>query len=249
MINLKNFSHTFFDEVAYFKHLTSTSLKAEQLIRTGQAQGNLLVIADTQSGGMGRNKRHWVSPEGGLWFTSAVFGLPLTSKLTLFTGITLHKALLRLYPSLKDSLMIKWPNDIYLDNRKVAGILASHLPRHRYHLIGIGINSNFTQFSESPDNNPITLKEFLNTDIDNDTILSTFFDLFAEELPSIIEANPDMDYLNKYSLLKDKHVILDTDFDRYQGKVINISSEGALLLEIKPGMIQPFLAGSVVEFS
>lgn len=249
MIEKNNFSHPFYEDVFHFKHIHSTSQKAEQLIRNKEASGNILVIADTQTGGIGRNKRRWVSPEGGLWFTSGIFGLSVASKFTIFTGIVLHKTLISLYPQMANHLKIKWPNDLYLNDRKVAGILSSYLPRHRYHFLGIGINTNIEKFDEKLDNIPISIRNFLGVDIDNMALLSHFTDLFSATLPDIVEDILDIEYYNKNSLLKGSNVVLDTDFDQYQGKMIGISKEGAILLEIKPGMIQPFLAGSIVDFT
>ena len=54
---------------------------------------------------------------------------------------------------------------------------------------------------------------------------------------------------NKYSLLKGKNLILDTDFDQFSGLCKGINNSGAILIELKPGMIQPFYAGSIVYWS
>jgi len=56
-------------------------------------------------------------------------------------------------------------------------------------------------------------------------------------------------YFNQHSLLKGHQIELNTDFDIFRGKAKGIDKNGALLIELKPGMIQPFYAGSVISWT
>ncbi|MCK4311163.1 MAG: biotin--[acetyl-CoA-carboxylase] ligase [Candidatus Cloacimonetes bacterium] len=245
---MKNFSHPFFDDVIYYNKLDSTSKRAEKLIKTNEAHGNFLVIAREQSAGIGRKKNSWFSPKGGIWITAAIYGLSVESNLTIFTGICIHRALIELFPDLENVLRIKWPNDIYLSDKKLCGILSSHLSVIKYHLLGIGINTNVDEFPQELTDIATSLKNELNSEIDNLTILNTLFDIFAEDLPYFIEGNLDVKYFKRNSLLLNKTVELDTDFDKFTGISRGINKQGALLLELKEGMIQPFFAGTVTKF-
>ncbi len=80
-------------------------------------------------------------------------------------------------------------------------------------------------------------------------ILTIFFDNFASELPRFVEGELDIKYFNKNSLLKGLQIELDTDFDVFRGKAKGLDKNGALLIELKPGMIQPFYAGSVISWT
>ena len=245
---MKEFKHPLFDEI-FFKHKTnSTNKLAEKLVKNREVSGNFLLIAEQQSNGIGRKKNIWFSPEGGIWLTSGIFGLAVESSLTIFTGICIHKAIAQLYPKLKDQLKIKWPNDIYLNGKKLCGILTSHLTAQKYHLIGIGINTNFTEFPKELQEISVSLKQYLNSEVDNYELMKAFFDFFAAELPEFIENKLDVSYFNKHSLLRVKQVELDTDFDKFYGISKGINKNGALLLELKSGMIQPFYAGSITKF-
>jgi len=245
---MNNFSHPFFDDVIYYKKLDSTSKRAEKLIKTNEAQGNFLVIANEQSSGIGRKKNSWFSPKGGIWITAAIYGLSVESNLTIFTGICIHQALIELFPDLENALKIKWPNDIYLSDKKLCGILSKHLTVRKYHLIGIGINSNVTAFPDELVDIATSLQRELRTDVDNTEVMRKIFDKFSENLPDFIEGNLEVKYFNRYSLLKGKRVELDTDFDRFSGIAKGINKSGAILIELKPGMIQPFYAGMVTKF-
>lgn len=246
---MREFKHPLFDEIYFFENLVSSFLQAERMIKNKTAQGNFLVIAGKQSGGKGRNNNHWISPEGGIWITAALYGLSVASSLTVFTGICLHKAINSLFVDLQETLKIKWPNDIYLNERKLAGILSAFLENEKYHLLGIGLNSNNVEFPGELQNKAVALKEFMKHDVDNRLILEAFFKIFAAELPGFIENGIDLNYFNVHSLLKDKQITLDTDFDRFKGICKGLNKSGAILIELKPGMIQPFYSGSVVQWS
>ncbi len=236
-----------FDEVYSYNKVPSSMSTAQKMIQNGDVKGNFLVVVNEQTGGKGRIKNKWFSPDGGLWFTMALYGLPLDSSLTLFTGVIIHKTIVDLFPELEGSVKIKWPNDIYIDNRKVCGILTSHLGHKNYFLVGIGIDSNVHEFPEELQDIATSLSIALDTDIDHDLFLEKLFELYAEELPEFIE-NRLKEYLEYYryqSYLTGKEIVLSTEFDKFKGKVQGINSKGALLLELEQGMIQPFYSGSV----
>jgi len=245
---MKNFKHPLFDEVKYFEKINSTNKKADQLIKSKQISGNFLLIAKNQSRGIGRKDNSWFSPEGGIWITAGLYGLDVQSNLTIFTGICIHKALLKLFSKMQNDLKIKWSNDLYLNEKKLCGILSSHLPAFKYHLIGIGINTNFSEFPTKLSDLSISIKQYLKTDIDNSNLVKTIFDIFSSNLPEFIEGKLQIEYFNEYSLLTGKKIELDTDFDKFSGICKGINKKGAILIELKKGMIQPFFAGTVINF-
>ena len=100
---MKDFQHPLFDEIYSFDKIESTNLKAKKLIKTGEARGNFLVISRIQSGGIGRNRNLWISPDGGIWMSVGLYGLTVSSNLTIFTGICIHKAITELFPEIKSN--------------------------------------------------------------------------------------------------------------------------------------------------
>ena len=245
---MKDFQHLLFDEIYYFDKIESTNLKAKKLIKDGTARGNFLVISRIQSGGIGRNRNRWTSPDGGIWMTVGLYGLSVESSLTIFASICIHKALTELLPEIKSNLKIKWPNDIYLNNKKLCGILSSNLQAEKYHLLGIGLNSNVCEIPLELDDIAISLRKELDHDIDNKVLVTKIFDNFATDLPDFIEEKLDVRYYSEHSLLKGRSIELDTDFDKFNGIAKGINKSGALLIELKPGMIQPFYAGTVISW-
>ncbi len=245
---MRGFRNRLFDENYFFKKINSTTTRAQKLIKDNMATGNFLVVADEQIGGLGRSKNSWNSPLGGLWMTAGLYGLVVESNLTLFTGITIHKALCKLYPELTDKFSIKWPNDIFLGEKKLGGILVNNLPNRKYHLLGIGINTNVLEFLDEVDENATSLQLELEHEVSNKDVASAIFDIFADELPDFMEKGLDYTYFNQHALLTNRQVKLDTDFASYSGLYKGINRKGAMLMELKPGMIQPFYAGSVTKY-
>lgn len=94
-----------------------------RLAREGAAEGQWL-RAESQTGGKGRNGRHWTSPPGNLYASTLIRlrpGDPSAPSLALVTGVALHEAASAYVRNA--TLMLKWPNDLLCDGAKVAGIL------------------------------------------------------------------------------------------------------------------------------
>lgn len=127
--------------------VSSTNAEALRLLSTG-ASGPLLVVAEKQSSGRGRRGRVWVSPYGanlyyslGLQLDGGVYPL---EGLSLTIGLAVRRALVEFGC---ETVGLKWPNDLLLDGRKIAGILielAGDPSSICQVVIGIGINVNMT---------------------------------------------------------------------------------------------------------
>lgn len=137
------------------RQLDSTSRRAWQLGEAG-ADAGCVVVADRQTGGRGRRGRTWHSPAGlNLYFSLLLrpdLALDVVPALALAAGAALCRSL-DLY-HLKPR--IKWPNDVFANERKLAGILAELKPAGQgvdFVVIGIGINVN-----AGPDSFPLELR-------------------------------------------------------------------------------------------
>jgi BirA family transcriptional regulator, biotin operon repressor / biotin---[acetyl-CoA-carboxylase] ligase len=145
--------------VLSFPEVESTSGLARKLAETGQLRGRpAMVVAETQSGGVGRFKRQWQSPRGGLWCTLAwplpadPAGNKLMEGLGLRVGVVCTQLVARVLAPAKHQpdVRLKWPNDVLVNDRKIAGVLCELVPvrasviGQRYVLIGVGINANLS---------------------------------------------------------------------------------------------------------
>lgn len=125
--------------------LASTSDLVRQRARDGAAEG-LVVVAGRQLAGRGRHGRGWQSPAGNLYLTLLLRpGVPAVQAagLSLVTGVALARACLDLGVP-RERLYLKWPNDLLVDEGKVAGILletdADETGGVAWLSIGIGVN-------------------------------------------------------------------------------------------------------------
>lgn len=124
--------------ILWYDELDSTQ---DELFRLAdeQAEDGLIVAAKCQRTGRGRRGRPWLSPEGGLYFSILLRDvdrgkLPL---LPLIAGLALHDTF---SPITTAPLFLKWPNDLFVESRKLAGVLSEH--RGDTTVIGVGVNLN-----------------------------------------------------------------------------------------------------------
>lgn len=133
------------NQVHYFQTIDSTMNEAASLVHKGASSGTV-VIAEEQTAGMGRLGRQWVSePDVGI-YCSVLLRLPIPPAqfpiLSLLLGLATADAIAR---STGVSCDLRWPNDVLVKDRKVAGILP-HLVDQCV-VAGIGVNVNNTSFA------------------------------------------------------------------------------------------------------
>ena len=115
----------------HLRETGSTNDRARELATAGAPHGTL-VTTDHQVAGRGRQGRAWTSPPGRALLMSLVLR-EVTPLLTIAAGVAVADAV-------GARTAIKWPNDVLLDGRKVAGILAEARPREGWAVLGIGLN-------------------------------------------------------------------------------------------------------------
>jgi len=130
-------------KIEYYEHLASTNDVARAAALAG-AEPFYTVVAKSQSGGVGRMGRRFVSPRGGTYFSTVLRPTLPREKfgaITPFTAVAVHRAIAELTGV---SLDIKWINDLLLDGKKVCGILATSGIDQKgtpFVVLGIGINT------------------------------------------------------------------------------------------------------------
>jgi len=125
------------------ERVSSTNDEARALARDGAAEGTL-VWAEAQDSGRGRLGREWSSPPGNLYI-SLVLDTPVETagQSPFLAGLALTDALKDVMPGRHD-LRLKWPNDVVLDGRKLAGSLAEWVPEAEKLVLGLGVNVEAT---------------------------------------------------------------------------------------------------------
>ena len=154
----------------YIKTTHSTNTLLKELIAKGQEPK--FIYAGYQTAGRGQTGNSWESEEGKNLLCSIL--LPPDKNL-YFLNIAVGVAILRL---LGEDFTIKWPNDIYYGDKKVAGILVENAiigNEVKYSIAGIGLNVNQTEFrSDAP--NPVSLKQITGKEYDVDALMQRLYE-------------------------------------------------------------------------
>ncbi len=172
-------------QIKSFKVLPSTNQKAKELAKKG-AKPWTAIVAKEQSAGYGKKKVFWFSPPGGLYFSVI---LP-KSQIEDLQTITVLAAFI-VTKTIKDNLLleplIKLPNDVLLNGKKIAGILTENIIGRdvKLSVIGIGLNTNINKFPKDLEDGATSLKIELDKEIDNQKILEEIVLGLKEQLKTI----------------------------------------------------------------
>jgi BirA family biotin operon repressor/biotin-[acetyl-CoA-carboxylase] ligase len=236
----------------YHDEIESTNVEAKRLAAAGAPEGTV-VVAESQSAGRGRLGRRWTSPAGkGLLFSALLrppLGMADAHLLTIVAAAAACDAIESLVPV---HVRIKWPNDLFIDDRKVGGILleaAGEQDAIDWVVIGIGLNVN-TEYSELPvalRRTAVSLKVASGQPVDRSELLARLL-LALEESYLDAARNGFDDALGEFRerdyLLK-RCVSVQTRRGPVVGEAAGIDEKGALLVQLPHRHIQRFHSGDV----
>jgi len=234
-----------------YEKIDSTNLTAHDFAKNGFPEGTL-IIADTQKKGRGRMGRKWHSPSGkGLYFSLILRpDLPpgRIAGLSLITGLALTRAINNIAGI---QTMMKWPNDILYEKKKLAGILvelAAELDRVEYLIVGIGVNINFNKkdFPLSLQHKSTSLKIITKKKIPRVTLLQnvlvqleSLYNNFCRHGFKYIGSE-----LIQNSAVIGKRVTLSAGKKKVDGKAVGFDDSGGLIVKSKSGL-RSYAAGEV----
>jgi len=128
--------------VYYFEEIDSTQNFAQQ-IASDKRENGTIIIAEKQTASRGRLDRKWISPKGGIWFSLIIhpkFDVSNSTLIPILCAVALSKSIKSV---LGIDTEVKWPNDIIMNGKKVAGVLVDasfQANKIDYLILGIGIN-------------------------------------------------------------------------------------------------------------
>jgi BirA family transcriptional regulator, biotin operon repressor / biotin---[acetyl-CoA-carboxylase] ligase len=228
--------------------VASTQDRARELARAGSPHGTL-VVAGVQTGGRGRLRRAWGSPEGGLWMSLVLrpdLEAAAAPRVTQTAAVAVAKAL----RGLGANVGIKWPNDLLAEpgGRKICGILAEaslgaagpgRASRLDYALLGVGLNANLDPEDLGvTDREVATLRSELGRDADPLDILSGILRHLHAELERIHEFAAILDDWRALSLTLGEEVLVRRSGEVLQGRAQGIGPGGELLLRTANGLVE-----------
>ena len=249
-------SDTFLNSVDHIAQTDSTNTRAIELLASDESVATpYLVYTENQLAGRGRGANQWWSAKGSLTFSIVVdfqeipFSAEQQPLLPLLTGMAILRAGQSLLPDGEFSLLsLKWPNDVYLADRKLAGVLIEVPSQSSGRaVIGVGINVN-NRFTEAPDelrSTGISLADHSTTQHAQIEILRTFLLCFEDLLKSFAAGDSFLNHWPNHCLLTGKEVTLQTGSTQVTGVCQGVDAAGALLLKI--GADQKRFFGGVVQ--
>lgn len=223
-----------------YYHLTkvdSTNEYVKQMVK--EVPEGTVVMADTQTMGKGRSGHEWHSPEGGLWM-SVLLSHHESCLVSLLAGVAICETLepYGIRPG------IKWPNDILLNGKKIAGILCEIVEDKV--VLGIGLNLNVQDFPNEIVDRASSVFIETRKHLDLQTVyhqLRAFLDADYQLLQ-----NGEVDLLlnkwRKYSIMVDRDVTIELPDRVIVGKVLDIDRQGGLVLMRADYGIEHVMAGN-----
>lgn len=232
-------------------HWVATTESTMDLVQTmtGQAREGLLVVADEQTAGRGRRGRVWASPPGaGLYFSvlltppmKAIALLTLTVGVGVVNGIAAATGL---------PAQLKWPNDVLVGRRKLAGILAEGIavgtPEQAV-VLGVGLNISAGAYPPEIAVRATSLETELGRAVDRGEVLAQTLVAIAHWYRALLEARYD-EVLEAWRSAAPSAVGTTVEWTTPQGPQIGVTAgvddAGALLVRTSQG-IERLIAGEV----
>lgn len=234
--------------IKYYNEVTSTNEVAKTL--ANESVDGTLIISEKQFGGKGRLGRVWSSPLGGIW-TSIIIKPEIepinANKITQIAAASLIKVLHKYNVNAK----IKWPNDIYINNKKFAGILTEmkcDMDRIHYLIVGIGMNINISNFPDEISKIATSIKLETNKEYNRSEFLANFLNEFENLYLDFINHNnfkSSLDICKNNSILLDKDAYLITSNNKERVHCIGINDDGMLIIKDSKGEIKSVISGEI----
>lgn len=239
-------------DVRHYPEVPSTQTVARSLLQQDAIHGTL-VTAGSQTKGRGRLGRQFVSPPGGIWCT-LVLRRPLPLDRAPLTGLAAGVAVAKAIAS-EASLQpfLKWPNDVFVNGRKVAGVLLEVSGQEQgldYALLGVGINANVSpgDFPAELQSIATSLVEEQGAPVDRRALLRRYLaeletlvdSLYAGDRSAVVEAwrhTPNM---------LGRRVRADEWRESVEGVAMDIEDSGALVVRLDGGTLATVVAGDVL---
>lgn len=235
--------------VHYFSRVNSTNDVARELARQGADEGTL-VVAEEQTDGRGRRGRSWVSPPGTDIFASLILRpnlLPARAPLLTLTTAVAGAEAIRGLTGLPAA--IKWPNDLLINGRKVAGILtemSAEIDTIFYVIVGIGINVNTVSFPADIGAIATSLALESGQPFSRRRLLQLFLQQLERWYHTLLDRREEvLQRWRELSLTLGREVTVYSPNFTVYGRALNIDQEGALLLETDLGEQVRILSGDV----
>jgi BirA family biotin operon repressor/biotin-[acetyl-CoA-carboxylase] ligase len=228
--------------IQYFSQVDSTMDIARDLARKGRPHFTV-VIAECQTKGRGRLKRKWHSTIGGLYFSIILrpeISPVLSPRIGFAASLALVKVLRRLHGF---KAMVKWPNDILVDENKVAGMLSEmEAEGDTVTFINLGMGINVNNDPEKKEPGAVSIKKITGKQVSRKTLLTEFLNEF-ESIVHVDELENIIARWKKCTTTIGRQVKIVTSLEISEGLATDVDENGALILKLADGSIKKIIYG------
>ena len=241
-------------EFHFYKEVGSTNLIARELGRKGEGEGTV-VVADAQTAGLGRAGKSWFSPSGVNLYLSVLLRPPVLAReatiLSLVGAVATTEAMRR-----EGALaFIKWPNDVLIEGRKAAGILAEADFRGEhidYVALGIGVNLNVSRAVLKKGLGKVaegatSLKEVMGKELDRARFAAALLSQLEAWYQRYVQGGRDLilrAWLER-SMMMGRRIQVKINGRTLTGIVWGLDEYGLLLLRTDKGRVETITTGEV----
>ena len=233
----KPYRPTFDNQLIELESVDSTNNYAMARIHEGMAFDGMVCIARHQWAGKGQRGKSWLDEPGQNLIMSLVIepGTLTLSQQFLFSSAVALGILDLIHTIKSDNWRIKWPNDIYWNDRKAAGILIESVIKGKswlFAVIGVGMNLNQESFPEEI-SNAISLKQITKSDYDPVSIARKLVPSIQNRI-SLLRKDPDkiLSEFNQSLYKRNEYVLLKKVNELIATKIIGVNETGQLLTDM-----------------
>lgn len=242
----------------YFDSIDSTQNQALKMSEDTSNDGTI-IIAAKQTGGKGRLGRKWISPKGGIWFSIILhpkFDISITTLFPIASSLALSYAIEKTF---KIKPELKWPNDVTIKGKKVAGMLVDvSLESNKIESLVLGVGINFDVDVKQIEKNLKDTPNFYGVaslgeqkmKIKPKILVQTFL-LELEKIYELLNRKQTKSIISNWSKRSStigKKVELNTIEGKIKGDAVKIDDDGALIVSEK-NKTSKIIAGDIVHLS
>ena len=250
--HLTDYSKSIFQNILVHETLDSTMLEAKRYLKVTNSTHGTVIISEYQTAGKGRLGRSFYSPKNTGIYMSFLYDAENYSNMhidcagiTVATAVAVHKTL-QIFGIESE---IKWVNDIFIEQKKVCGILTEGVFSHSNSknafdtfIVGIGINV-IRSDTDLPDDIK-DIATFLPKEVNRNSLIGELLNQIAVVFTEQSNAQI-IDYYRDYSVVLGKKVKVIKPYETFIAKVLEITDQAHLLIELEDGSTQELLSGEV----
>jgi len=229
----------------FFSSVSSTMDVARDISKS-TCPNHTVIIAKHQECGRGRLKRQWLSDDGGIymtWITRPKFAIEHCFAYTFSTALTIVHTLNQLF---QIKAHVKWPNDVLVDSRKIAGVLTEmQLANNQFQYLNIGIGINVNNQTNTDAFSAISIHDILKKQVDKNLMIQQLCNNLATQFAHI-HVDRVLESWKKHNCTIGKKVRIVLQDRTIEGQAININENGALIVKQNNGQQEAITYGDCI---